>query len=112
MLFPILSSFSLAVILGFSFVSFVLRSRETRRAITVLHFLLIASSIVLMWLYLMSNAPGPAESMILLIVALGSAGILYAREIASYRLPRWLVVTHGLFSIVGIALLLIAEMSK
>jgi len=112
MLFPIVSTFSLAIILGFSFVSFVLRKSKTSGVVTALHFLLIASALILLWHYFMNNAPGLTESFILLTVALGSMGMLYAREIASYTLPRWLVLAHGAFSILGIAFLVVVQLSR
>lgn len=112
MIFSLVSAFSLAVILGFSFVSFVSRGNGRGYVTTVLHALLMVSALLLLWSYVMDDSPGPWESMVLVLVAFGSAGVLYAREFIELKMPRWLVVAHGLFSFTGLALLLIAEFSK
>lgn len=112
MLYYIMSALSLAVILAFSFVSFVLRADRPNTAVTMLHGLLMCGATVLLWLFLVHDRPGAAEAVVLLIVACGSALILFAREFGLFRVPRWLVVTHNIFSIIGLMLLLVLECSR
>lgn len=112
MLYYIVSALSLAVILAFSFVSFVLRAHQPNIFVTLLHGLLMCGATVLLWLFLVRNRPGATEAVVLLMVACGSALILFAREFGLFRVPRWLVVTHSVFSIIGLMLLLVVECSR
>ena len=112
MMFSLVSAFSLAVILGFFVVSFVARENRHVPATAMLHAAVMVSAVLLLWSYVMIDSPGRLESTVLVLVAFGSVGVLYARDFIELKMPRWLVVAHSLFSFAGLALLLIAELSK
>jgi hypothetical protein len=97
---------SLAAILGLVLLSFVLRKKETPKAVVIGHGLLAVTAVILLIIYSVGPGPGPTESIILFLIAATGGLILVSRDFIGKTIPRWLAVAHGLIAITAFVLLL------
>lgn len=105
-------SVALAAILGFAFVSFIVRKREAAWTVLLFHTLLICCGAVLLVLYAFSKTPGVLDSIILLSVALASGMVVFGEAFSGRQIPRWCVLTYNVASAGGLGLLLLNEMAR
>lgn len=103
--------FALAALLGMYLLSFVLRGKETPKAVVFTHGPLAAIGIVLLIVYIFKGGPNPWESLILFVLAaLGGAYMLF-RDLTGKPIPKILAIGHGLLAVTGFVLLLVFAFS-
>lgn len=107
MLITAIGFFSLAAILGMLLISYVLRSKETPKAVAFLHGGLAATGIVLLLIYTFGHAPAPLASLILFIIAALGGFMLIYKDLTHKPVPSWLAVVHGSTAIIGFVFLLV-----
>ncbi|WP_276134038.1 hypothetical protein [Polluticoccus soli] len=107
MLYTIIAVFALAAILGMTLLSYVLRSKETPKALMIFHGLFAATGLILLLSYVFGNSPGPKESAILFVIAALGGAVLVTKDLTGKPIPKWLAVTHGLLAVTGFILLLV-----
>ena len=107
MLYTIIALFALAALLGLSLLSYVLRTKETPKAVMVLHGLFAATALVLLIIYTTGKNPGPVESIVLFVIAALGGLIMAIRDISGKPVPKWLAVLHGLIAVTGFVTLLV-----
>src|SRR5688572_27248079 len=88
--------FALAALLGMYLLSFVLRGKETPKAIVFTHGPMAVIGVVLLLVYMAKGGPNPTESLILFVLAaLGGLFMVY-RDLNNKPIPKLLAVGHGL----------------
>ncbi|MFD2245394.1 hypothetical protein [Pontibacter ruber] len=106
-LFIAIEFFALAALLGMYLLTFVLRGKETPKAIVFTHGPLAAVGIILLIVYILKGGPNPWDSLILFVLAaLGGAYMLF-RDLTGRPIPPLLAVGHGLLAVTGFVLLLV-----
>jgi hypothetical protein len=103
--------FSLAALLGLLLLSFVLRGKETPKAVVFTHGPLAVTGLVLLLIYAFNHKPGPLEAIIAFMVAALGGFVLVFRDLTGKPVPKWLAVVHGLVAVTGFILLVIFAMS-
>lgn len=98
--------FLLAALLGIFLLTFVLRGKETPKAITFTHGPIAFTGLVLLIIYAFQYNPAPIASLILFIIAALGGFVLIARDLTSNAVPKWLALLHGLIAVAGFVLLL------
>jgi hypothetical protein len=99
--------FALAALLGMYLLSFVLRGKETPKAIVFTHGPVAAIGIILLVVYLFKGGPDPWESLVLFVLAAMGGLYMISRDLTGRPIPRWLAVVHGLLAVTGFVLLLV-----
>jgi hypothetical protein len=107
MLYTIIGLFSLGAILGIYLISFVLRNKETPKAVAFIHGAFVAVALIMLILYVSKNEHGPTESVVLFILAALGGFVLIYRDLTGKTLPKWLAITHGLVAVTGFVFLLL-----
>jgi hypothetical protein len=98
--------FSLAALLGIFLLTFVLRGKETPKAVTFIHGPLAATGLVLLIIYAFQHSPAPIASLILFIIAAIGGFVLITLDLTRSAAPKWLALLHGLIAVAGFILLL------
>ncbi|WP_442499363.1 hypothetical protein [Methylobacter sp. sgz302048] len=98
--------FSLAALLGIFLLTFVLRGKETPKAVTFIHGPIAFTGLVLLIVYAFQYSPAPIASLILFIIAALGGFVLIARDLTTSSMPKWLALLHGLIAVAGFVLLL------
>jgi hypothetical protein len=99
--------FSLAALLGLYLLTFVLRGKETPKAIVFTHGPLAVVGLVLLILYITGEGPDPVESLVLFVLAALGGLYMVFRDLTGKPIPKILAVGHGLLAVSGLVLLLI-----
>jgi hypothetical protein len=98
--------FSLAALLGAFLLVFVLKDKETPKAVVISHGLLAATGLVLLVVYVFNHRPGPVEALILFVLAATGGFIMAYRDFTGKKVPKWLAVAHGMLAVTGFVVLL------
>lgn len=98
--------FSLAALLGIFLLSFVLRGKQTPKAVTFTHGPLAAIGLVLLVIYAFQHDPAPTGSLLLFIIAAAGGFVLIALDLTRKAVPKWLALAHGLIAVTALILLL------
>lgn len=98
--------FSLAALLGIFLFSFVLKGKETPKAVTFTHGPLAAIGLLLLIIYAIQYSPAPLASLALFAIAAVGGLVMIARDLTGKSLPKWLALLHGLLAAAGLILLL------
>ena len=104
--------FSLAALLGMFLLTFVLRGKETPKAVVFTHGPLAAAGLVLLIIYLFQESPGPVESVVLFTIAAIGGVVMVYKDLTGKKIPKWLAIAHGLIAICGFIFLLIFAFQK
>ncbi len=107
MIYTAIAFFALAAILGMILLSFVLRNKETPKAIVFTHGPLAVIGLILLIIYTFRQGPNPIESIILFTIAAIGGIVLVWKDITHQQVPKWLAIVHGLVAVSGFILLLI-----
>ena len=99
--------FALAALLGMYLLSFVLKGKETPKAIVFTHGPMAAIGIILLLVYMSKGGPKPTESLILFVLAALGGAFMFYRDISNKPIPKILAVGHGLLAVSGFVLLLL-----
>ena len=102
----------IVAIAGMYLLSFILREKQIPKAVTLIHGLFAALSVVLLIIYFFRNESGPLVSIIVFVVAAVSGIMLNYRDITGKKVPKWFAVMHGLVAITGFAFLLVFAFCK
>lgn len=105
--YAIIGLFALAAIIGMYLITFVLRNKETPKALAFVHGIFAAAAIILLCVYVSDEGPDLTESLVLFIVAALGGFVLIARDLTGRTIPKWLAVMHGLLAVSGFVFLLI-----
>lgn len=98
--------FSLAALLGIFLLTFVLRGKETPKAVTFTHGPLAAAGLLLLIIYTFQNSPAPIASLLLFVIAASGGFVLISLDLTRTSVPKWLALLHGLIAVAGLILLL------
>jgi hypothetical protein len=106
MLVTAVALFSLAALLGMFLLTFVLKGKETPKAVVFTHGPLAVAGLILLLVYTFKHSPGPIESIVLFAIAAIGGIVLVFKDLTGKSIPRWLAVVHGLLAITGFVFLL------
>ena len=106
MIYTAIALFSLAALLGMFLLGFVLKGKETPKAVVFTHGPLAAAGLVLLIIYAIDRSPGHLESIVLFTMAAAGGVVMLYRDITGKGIPKWLAIVHGLLAIAGFAWLL------
>lgn len=99
--------FLIAAIMGAILLSYVLRNKNTPKALAFTHGTFAAIGIVLLIVCAVICVSKPVVSLTLFIIAaLGGFTLIY-RDLTGKTLPKWLAVGHGLIAVTAFIFLLI-----
>lgn len=99
--------FVIAALLGVVLLSYVLRSRETPKALAIFHGPIAATGLILLIVYAVLYQPSPVISIILFaLTALGGFFLIY-KDLTGRPLPKWLALGHGFLAIIAFISLLV-----
>jgi len=98
--------FSLAALLGIFLLTFVLKGKETPKAVTFTHGPLAAAGLVVLIIYAFQSSPAPIASLILFIIAAAGGFVLITVDLTSSSVPKWLALVHGLIAAAAFIMLL------
>ena len=99
--------FSLAALLGMFLLTFVLKGKETPKAVVFTHGPLAAAGLILLIIYAFKESPGPTESIILFTMAATGGVVMVYRDLTGKKIPKWLAIAHGLLAISGFICLIL-----
>jgi hypothetical protein len=105
MLITAVSFFTLAVILGMSLLSYVLRRKNTPKGLAFTHGGLAGVGITLLIIYSFYHTPTPMESLALLIIAAMGGFVLIYKDLTGKPIPKLFAIGHGIIAISGLILL-------
>ena len=107
MIYTAIAFFALAAILGMVLLSFVLKGKETPKAVVFTHGPLAITGFILLIIYSLKQGPGPTESIVLFAIAATGGLIMVIRDLTGRTIPKWLAIFHGLLAVGGFIFLLI-----
>ncbi|HEX9981433.1 MAG TPA: hypothetical protein VGB50_12810 [Flavobacterium sp.] len=102
--------FSLAALLGMFLLTFVLKGRETPKAVVFTHGPLAAAGLILLIIYAFREEPRPIESIVLFTMAATGGFVMVFRDLTGRKIPKWLAVVHGTLAVAGFVFLLVFAM--
>jgi hypothetical protein len=106
MVYTIIVVFSLAAIFGITLLSFVLRNKQTPKAVVFLHGPIAAIGLILLIYYVATTGANLVTSIVLFVIAALGGIILVSRDFMGKPIPKWLAVVHGLIAVSGFVYLL------
>lgn len=106
MIYTIIVVFSVAAILGITLLSFVLRNKETPKALVFLHGPVAAIGLILLIYFVVTTGANLVMSIVLFVIAVLGGIILVSRDFMGKPIPKWLAVVHGLIAVTGFLYLL------
>jgi hypothetical protein len=106
MLYTIIGLFALGAIVGLYLLTLILQSKETPKAIVLLHGVFVVIALVMLIIYTTRNTPGPLESLVLFIIAAAGGLVVAYKDFTGQKIPRWLAVVHGVIALGGFIFLL------
>ena len=107
MIYTSVAFFALAAVMGMILLSFVLRGKETPKAVVFTHGPLAVIGLVLLIIYTVKQPPGPVEAIVLFIIAAAGGIIMVWRDLTRRSVPKWLAILHGLLAVSGFVFLLV-----
>lgn len=107
MLISAIILFALAALLGLYLLSYILRNKNTPKAIVLMHGPLAASGLILLIIYAFYNSPSPWTSIILFAFAAMGGLMLIYKDISGKPVPKWLAIGHGITAIIGFIFLIL-----
>lgn len=111
-LYSIIGLFALGAILGMYLLTFVMRNKETPKAVALIHGLFVAIALIMLINYSVKNGPGLTESIVLFVIAALGGFYLFYRDINAKPIPKWLAIVHGLAAVAGFGFLLVFAFVK
>ena len=102
--------FSLAALLGMFLLTFVLKGRETPKAVVFTHGPLAAAGLILLIIYAFREEPRPIESIVLFTMAATGGFVMVFRDLTGRKIPKWLAIAHGTLAVAGFVFLLVFAM--
>jgi hypothetical protein len=111
-LYIIIGLFALAALLGVVLISYVLRSKETPKAVAFIHGPLAAIALVILIVYSINNDRMFIASIVLFVLAALGGIILFIKDLKGKPLPQWLAIVHGLVAVAGFVVLLMNAFAK
>lgn len=99
--------FALAAIIGMYLLTFILRGKETPKAVAFTHGIMAAVGLVLLLVYWLRKDPAMWDSVVLFAVAAVGGLYLIMRDLTAKPIPKWLAVAHGLIAVTGFVFLLV-----
>jgi len=112
LIYTVVTLLGIIAIAGMYLLSLVLRDKQRPKAVTLIHGLFAALSIVLLVIYFFRKESGPLVSIVVLIVAAVSGFMLNYRDITGKKVPKWFAVVHGLVAVIGFAFLIAFALHK
>lgn len=107
MLYTSIAFFALAAVLGMFLISFVLKDKETPKAVVFTHGPLAVVGLILLIIYSVKQSPGPVEAIVLFVIAAAGGLVMVWRDLTRRTVPKWLAVIHGLLAVAGFVFLLV-----
>lgn len=107
MLITAIILFSIAALLGFYLLSFVLKNKNTPKGIAFIHGPLAATGLIILIIYAFFNSPSPIVSIILFALAAMGGIMLIYRDLTGKSVPKWMAIGHGLTAVIAFIFLLI-----
>lgn len=89
--------FAFAAVIGIYLLSLVLRNKETRKGLALIHGAAAASALVLLIISAICHEGSRhLVAIILFTVAALGGFVLIARDLSGKKPPKWLAIVHGL----------------
>lgn len=107
LIYTAIGFFALAALLGLYLLTFVLRGKETPKAIVFTHGPMAAIGVVLLVVYALKGGPNPTESIVLFVLAALGGVYMVIRDLSGKPIPKFLAVGHGLLAVTGFIFLLL-----
>lgn len=111
-IYVVIGLFSLAAILGLILISYVLRSKETPKAVAFIHGPVAAIALIILIIYTINHDRMFIASIVLFVIAALGGIILFIKDLTGKTVPKWLAVVHGLVAVSGFTVLLINAFVK
>lgn len=99
--------FSLTALIGMFLLGFVLKGKETPKALVFTHGPMALAGVILLLLYVLRQSPSPIEALVLFLIAAAGGVVLVYHDLTGKKIPKWLAVVHALFAVAGFVFLLI-----
>lgn len=99
--------FTLAAILGFYLLSFVLQNKETPKGVAFTHGPLAAMGLIILIIYAFTHHPKPIVSIVLFVLAAFGGLMLIYRDLTGKSVPKAMAIGHGLTAVVGYLFLIV-----
>lgn len=93
--------FTIAALLGFYLLSFVLQNKQAPRVVAFTHGPLAATGLIILIIYALSHHPKPIVSIVLFVLAAFGGLMLIYRDLTGKSVPKALAMGHGLTAVVG-----------
>jgi peptidoglycan/LPS O-acetylase OafA/YrhL len=106
-IYAIIGLFALGAIIGMYLLALILQDKETPKAVALIHGGFVVIALVMLIVYITKNSPGPAESLVLFIIAALGGLVVAFRDFTGKKIPKWLAVVHGLVAVAGFIFLLV-----
>jgi hypothetical protein len=98
--------FAFAALLGLYLLSYVLRDKETPKAVAFIHGPVAATGLILLIIYAYYHSPSPWVSIILFALAAMGGLMLIYKDLTGHPVPKALALGHGITAIVAFIFLL------
>jgi len=107
MLLLALILFSIAILLGFYLLSFVLQNKNTPKGIAFIHGPIAAFGLIILIVYAIVHSPKPLLSILLLTLAAIGGLVLISLDLMGKTIPKIFAIGHGLIALLGFFLLVL-----
>jgi hypothetical protein len=111
-IYVVIGLFSLAALLGLILISYVLRSKETPKAVAFIHGPVAAIALIILIIYTINHDRMFIASIVLFVIAALGGIILFIKDLTGKTVPKWLAVVHGLVAVSGFTVLIINAFVK
>ncbi|MGE0528694.1 MAG: hypothetical protein AB7G93_23245 [Bdellovibrionales bacterium] len=103
-----IACFLVAALLGIYLLSFVLRGKETRKGIALLHAPFAAGGLIFLAIHILANDETRLYPALGLFVVTALGGFyMFAKDITGHRVPKWLALVHGTAAASSLVLLFV-----
>jgi hypothetical protein len=106
-IYIIIGLFAFAALLGLILISYVLRSKETPKAVAFIHGPVAAVALAILVVYTIRHDRMFIASIVLFTLAALGGIVLLVKDLTGKPLPKWLAIVHGLMAVAGFTVLLI-----
>ncbi len=99
--------FCAAALLGITLLFYVLKNKNTPKALVLSHGFFASLGLLLLIIYALWQNIDLVGVAILFIVAATGGFILSIRDLLGQSVPKWLAIGHGIIALIGVGLILV-----
>lgn len=101
MIITAIDLFAFAALLGVFLLVFILKNKETPKAVTFIHGPAAVIGLILLIIYSFQYRPAPIASLALFIIAAIGGAAISVLNITGKSIPKWLALLHGSLAVAG-----------